>query len=187
MNSLERQLKALIGLFSFTKTKYVILGGLAVVLYGEPRLTADIDVNISIRKDEIGVFLSAARNLGFYPIPSNIKSFIKETGVIPLRFAKGNVFGRCDIIIAENPIEYQALKRAKIKKIGSLRAKFVSPEDLIIHKITSDRARDLEDLKGILIRQQGKLDIEYILFWLKKIAKANHKPELINLFKKLLQ
>lgn len=156
------------------------------MLYGEPRLTLDIDVNISIGLEKIGSFLTIARKFGFYPIPKNIQSFIRNTGVIPLRFTKGKAIGRCDIIIAESPIEYATLKRAKVKKIGSLRVKFVTPEDLIIHKITSDRPRDLEDLKGILIRQQGKLDIKYILFWLKKIAIVNHKPELIRLFKNLL-
>ncbi len=183
MNLLEKQLTALTDLFLATKTEYAILGGLAVMLYGEPRLTMDIDVNISIEKDKIDSFLKAARRFGFYSIPSNIKLFIKNTGVIPLKFKKGKAAGRCDIIIAQNPLEFAALKRAKIKKIGSLKARFVSPEDLIIHKITSDRPRDIEDLKGILIRQRGKLDIKYILYWLRKIAEANHKPELIKSFK----
>lgn len=185
MNLLEKQLKALIGLFSATKTEYVILGGLAVMLYGEPRLTVDIDVNASMNKDMIDSFLITARRFGFYPIARNIKSFVKDTGVIPLRFSRGEAFGRCDIIIAESPIEYLALKRGKVKKIGSLRARFVTPEDLIIHKITSNRPRDIEDLKGILIRQRKKLDTGYILFWLKKIDRANRKPQLVRLFKQL--
>ncbi len=186
-NPLEKQLKALINLFKATKTPYVILGGLAVMLYGEPRLTLDIDVNVSLTRDKIKSFLLAARRCGFIPVPSNINLFVKRTGVIPLKFTKGDLRGRCDIIIAENPIEYAALKRAKIKKIGSLKAKFVTPEDLVIHKITSDRPRDIEDLKGILSRQVGKLDTKYILFWLKKIAKVSNKPDLVTLFKDLLR
>lgn len=187
MNILEKQLKALVKLFSTTKTEYAILGGFAVALYGEPRMTVDIDVNISIAKDKIGTFLAAARKFGFYPLTANINSFIKDTGVIPLKFGKGKTTCSCDIIIAESPLEYAGLKRAKIKKIGGLKVRFITPEDLIIHKITSDRPRDIEDLKGILLRQQGKLDMKYIMFWLKKIAKANHKPELIGLFKNLLR
>ena len=104
-----------------------------------------------------------------------------------MKFKKNNVTGRCDFIIAQNILEYMGIRRGRSKRIYSIPAKIISPEDLVIHKITSDRARDLEDLRGILIRQGPKLDTRYILFWLKKIAKANHKPGLVNLFKNLLK
>lgn len=187
MSLMEEHLKALIGLFNHLKIKYAVLGGLAVVLYGEPRLTADIDVNIAMEKNRLDSFLSVAKKFGFYPIPSNIKLFFKRTGVLPMKFARSDITGRCDIIIAENAIENMGIKRAKLKKIGSTKAKFVSAEDLVIHKITSDRPRDTEDLKGILMRQQGKLDIQYINLWLKNIARLNNKPELLRRFKTLLR
>jgi hypothetical protein len=186
MNSFKEQLRCLTKVFSLLEIEYAILGGLAVMIYGEPRLTVDIDVNISIAKEKIDVFLKTARKFGFYPIPKNIKLFIKSTGVIPLKFKKGKTEGRSDIILAENHLEYAAIKRARIKKIDSISVKVVSPEDLIIHKITSDRPRDVADVGGILIRQKGKLDKEYILLWLKRIAKANKKPELLKEFKSAL-
>ena len=187
MLNLEKELKMLIKLFSATKTDYAVLGGLAVVFYGEPRMTFDIDVNIALAGGPISTFLKAAKKFGFYPIPGNIRAFVRKTGVLPMRFGKSIASGRCDIIIAQSPIEYVALKRAKLRKIGALKAKFVTAEDLVIHKITSDRPRDIEDLKGILARQRGKLDKKYILFWLKKIAEANRKPELVRLFKEMVK
>jgi hypothetical protein len=182
---LEKQLKALINLFETIKIPYAILGGLAVILYGEPRLTMDIDVNISLPSNHIGQFLIIAKKTGFLPSCNSVKTFVKKTGVIPMKFMKTKPPGRCDIIIAENSLEHMALKRAKLKKIGSLNAKFITAEDLLIHKIASDRPRDIEDLKGILMRQRNKLDISYILFWLKKLDEAN-KSSLVSLFKSLL-
>ena len=38
----------------------------------------------------------------------------------------------------------------------------VSPEDLLILKLQSARAKDLEDARGILREQSGELDIEYL-------------------------
>lgn len=186
MKSLEEQLKILLKLFARQKIDYAILGGLAVMLYGEPRLTMDIDVNIFLSTDKIDSFLAAARRLGFFPIPSCIKAFIRRNGVIPMRFKKGEIAGRCDVIIAQNSLEVSAVRRARMRKFGSLKAKFISPEDLVLHKITSDRPRDREDLKGILMRQHGKLDLGYISLWLRKIAKANRKPEILTLYNSLM-
>lgn len=184
--TLERQLKALTGLFKATKTPYAIIGGMAVVLYGEPRLTMDIDVNVILAHADLDFFLNAAKEFGFLPECPRPKSFAKKTGVIPMKFMRTKPPGFCDVIIAENPIEYSALKRSRMRKIGVLKAKFITAEDLLIHKIASDRPRDLQDAQGILARQRGKLDSFYILSWLKKIDKANKGASLVALFKSLM-
>lgn len=187
MSSLEFQLWTLAKFLTAEKIKYIILGGLAVSIYGEPRLTADIDVNIVFDRRKIDEFLKKAKKYGFYPLSSNAKKIAKETGIIPMGFKKKKITGKFDIVIAENILEYTAIKRGRIKKVGSIRIRLISPEDLIIHKITSSRPRDLEDLKGILIRQSGKLNVRYIQHWLEKIDKANKKSKTCNLFGKLLR
>ena len=186
MNPLKIQLKALVGLFKETKTKYVIIGGLAVSLYGEPRATFDIDVNVLLEKENLDNFLKISKKNGFYPIPSQVKSFIKKTAVIPMRFRRRGIINNCDIIIAENPIEIAAIKRGKIKNIWSLKVRFATPEDLIIHKLTSNRPKDLEDARSILMRQD-KLDVKYISNWLKLIEKANSNIRLVSLFNTLVK
>ena len=100
-----------------------------------------------------------------------------------MRFLKNKVTGRCDFIIAQNALEYLCIKRARLRKIYAIKAKIVTPEDLIIHKITSQRPRDLEDAQGILMRQRGKLDLKYITYWLRKIDETFSKQELLKLFK----
>jgi hypothetical protein len=184
--ALEKQLKALKKLFRVTKIPYAVLGGMAVILYGEPRFTMDIDVNISLPSHKMTLFLSEAKKYGFLPSCAKPESFAKTTGVIPMRFMSVHPPGRCDIVIARNPIEFSALKRSVSKKIGMIKAKFITAEDLVIHKIASDRPRDLEDLRGILMRQKGKLDLPYIFLWLKKIDKVNAGPSLVVLLKSLL-
>lgn len=186
MNPLEFQLKQLVKLMKDVRLNYAVLGGVAVSIYGEPRLTFDIDINVMLDNKKLDGFLNKAKRYGFLPLPSNIKKFIKITGVIPMKFSKNKVTGKCDFIIAQNILEYTGIKRARYKKIYSIKVKLISPEDLVLHKITSERPRDLEDVQGILIRQRDKLDIKYITYWLKKIAGANRKPELLRLLKSLL-
>lgn len=186
MNSIELQLEYLSKLLKAVDVDYAIIGGIAVSVYGEPRLTFDIDVNIILNIGDIDFFLKSAKKYGFTPLSCDINNFVKTTAVIPMEFSKDNLFGRCDFIIAQNSLEFSAIKRARLKKIFSMKIKLITPEDLVLHKITSTRARDLEDLQGILIRQSGKLDMEYINSWLKKVAVANKQPKLLKIFKKLL-
>lgn len=187
MNHFEIQLKALIKCLSEQKIKYIILGGIAVSIYGEPRLTADIDVNIIFDKKSIGEFLRGARKHGFYPAFADTENIAKETGVIPMDFLKGKTAGSFDIIIAENLLEYAAIERGRFRKIGPVSVRLITAEDLIIHKIASSRPRDVEDINGILIRQKGKLDIKYIRYWLKKIDKVNKKSRTYKTFNGLLR
>lgn len=186
MNPLLFQLKQLAKLMKDAKADYAVLGGVAVSIYGEPRLTFDVDVNFILEKNNVDKFLKKAKKFGFSPLPLNIKKFVENTGVIPARFLKNRMVGRCDFIIAQNILEYLCIKRARLKKVYSTKIKLISPEDLVIHKITSRRPRDLEDVQGILTRQRGRLDITYITYWLKKIAQANRKPELLKLFRSMI-
>lgn len=187
MSGFESQLRVLVRFFSSQKIKYVVLGGVAVSVYGEPRLTGDIDVNILLGQNRIPELLKKFKKHGLSPVLARSKKIARETGVIPLRFTRGGFPGRADIIIAQNVLEFNAIKRSRLRKINGMQVKLISPEDLIIHKIASQRSRDFEDLKGILIRQKGKLDKKYIRYWLKKIDRANRKSRLLILFNKLLK
>lgn len=187
MIPLQFQLKQAVKLLEETKISYAVLGGVAVSIYGQPRLTFDIDINLILNEADIENFLKKAKKFGFTPLPPNIKKFIQDTAVIPMKFQKNKVLGRCDFIIAQNLLEYLCIKRAQLKKIYSTKVKLVTPEDLLLHKITSSRPRDLDDAQAILYRQGEKLDINYIAYWLKKIAKVNRKPALLTTFKGLLK
>ncbi len=170
---MEKLLKALTAFLSKEKIKYAAIGGFAVLIYGEPRMTVDLDINIILDRKMISKFLSKAKRHGLLPLLSNTKKIAEKSGVIPLRFEKGKGGWRVDFILAENILEYVAIERAKSIKVAGVKLNVVSPEDLIIHKMASPRPRDREDLKGILLRQKGKLDIGYIQNMLKKIDKSN--------------
>lgn len=53
---------------------YMIIGGQAVLLYGEPRLTRDIDITLGVDIDHIHELLTIAKELTLKPIPNDIES-----------------------------------------------------------------------------------------------------------------
>jgi len=187
MNSLKRQLVSVVRFLTSMRIDYVILGGVAVSLYGEPRFTADIDVNIILEKQRIDSFIKESKKYGFSPACKNIRTMARKTGVLPMKYSKGATIGRCDFIIAENIIERLALQRGKARRMGSFKVRTVSPEDLIIHKMAASRARDIEDVRGILLRQRGRLDMPYIEHWLMMLDKASKHSQLLKSFRLLRQ
>ncbi|WP_173050321.1 hypothetical protein [Nitrospira sp. KM1] len=51
---------------------YMIIGGQAVLLYGEPRLTRDIDVTLGIDVDRVSGLLALTTQLAFTPLARHV-------------------------------------------------------------------------------------------------------------------
>ncbi len=64
---------------------YMIFGGQAVLLYGEPRLTRDIDVTLGVDVDSLPEIIKITEGLNLKPLPSKIQNFVKETMVFPVK------------------------------------------------------------------------------------------------------
>jgi len=148
---------------------YMIIGGQAVLIYGEPRLTKDIDITIGLDIDLYDILLKAVNEINLTPLVNNIKDFIKDTYVLPTYDRESDF--RVDFIFSFSDYKKEALKRVKNVKIEKYLVKFASLEDLIIHKIISGRPRDLEDIKNILIKNRD-FDKNYIKKWLKEFEKT---------------
>jgi hypothetical protein len=63
MNGFRKPLAA----FNEAGVKYVAVGGLAVVLYGHSRLTADLDLVIALDRDNVLRAVSVLQGLGYAP------------------------------------------------------------------------------------------------------------------------
>jgi hypothetical protein len=64
---------------------YIIIGGQAVLLYGEPRLTRDIDVTLGVDVDSLPEITKMAKGLNLKPLPSKVEDFVKKTMVLPTK------------------------------------------------------------------------------------------------------
>jgi predicted nucleotidyltransferase len=179
--------KPLIDVLEREKIQYAIIGGLAVMIYGEPRFTKDVDINIILEKGKIKDFIKKLQAKGFSPSLYNAVQIAETSGYLQVSYNTGKNLTSFDIIIAENPIEFSAIERAKIKKIDGMNIKMITPEDLIIQKITSEREKDKNDLIGIIARQEGKMDLDYIRNWLTKIDKVLKNTSLTQEFNKVLK
>lgn len=144
---------------------YMIIGGQAVLVYGEPRLTKDIDITVGINVDEIGKIISITKKLGLKNLVENVEDFTKKTMVLPVVDQKSGI--RIDVVFSFSPYEIQAIERTTPIKFGKTTVRFASLEDVVIHKIIAGRPRDIEDVKSILLKNKN-YDRQYVLKWLKE-------------------
>lgn len=163
---------------------YMVIGGQAVLLYGTPRLTRDIDITLGVDTDYFSSLEKICKRLRFKILPKDPRRFTRETKVLPAEETKSKI--RVDFIFSFTPYERQAMKRVKKVRMGNYPVKFASPEDVIIHKIFAGRPVDLEDVKNILLKLKARLDIPYIKRWLSKFGESVRKKPL-NDFNRLLK
>ncbi len=148
---------------------YMVIGGQAVLLYGEPRLTRDIDIILGIGVDGLDRVKKIIPIVRLESLVQREEEFVERNMVLPTIDKKSGI--RVDFVFSFSPYERQAIERAKDIKLGNSIVRFASLEDIVIHKVIAGRARDFEDIKSILLKNP-KYDLVYIKKWLKEFDKS---------------
>lgn len=151
---------------------YMVIGGQAVLLYGEPRLTAAIDITLGATVDQLTKVLEAAEAIGLRPLVDP-EPFVSETMVLPCEEPDSGI--RVDFIFSNSPYERQAIERGRPVSFEAIPVRFATLEDVIIHKLIAGRPRDLEDVRSMLIKNPG-LDTAYVRGWLDQFTEALDEP-----------
>ena len=63
---------------------YMVIGGQAVLLYGEPRLTRDIDITLGVDASEIVKVLNLSKGIGLSATMSDVETFARKTNMLPV-------------------------------------------------------------------------------------------------------
>lgn len=148
---------------------YMVIGGQAVLIYGEPRLTRDIDVTLGVGPERTADLLAFADSCGWRVLVEGPQAFVQRTMVLPLVDPRTDI--RIDLIFSYSHYERQALERVRRLNIGKAAVCFAAPEDIIIHKIIAGRPRDMEDVRNIL-NKNAELDRAYIQLWLAEFDRS---------------
>lgn len=138
---------------------YMVIGGQAVLLYGEPRLTRDIDITLGTGPEGLPLILNLVQKLKLRVLVETPSSFVQETMVLPCLDSSTGM--RVDFIFSTSAYEREALGRVRRVTLGKAEVCFASLEDVIVHKIIAGRPRDLEDVKNMLIKNPT-VDLSYL-------------------------
>ena len=98
--------------FDRARIPYMVIGGQAVLLHGEPRLTRDIDVTLGVDSSELARVRSVTDPIGLHPLVSDVEAFVRRTNVLPLTDEPTAL--RVDLIFSFTPYESEAIGRVAI-------------------------------------------------------------------------
>ncbi len=163
---------------------YMVIGGQAVLLYGEPRLTRDIDITLGIGPDRVKTVIDAAIALGLTVLPEEPEVFVKQSMVLPALDKESGI--RVDFIFSVTPYEREAISRARFVPLGGRDVAFASVEDLVIHKIFAGRPRDLEDVRSVILKNSS-IDIKYVQDWLERFDEGEDVTSYVKTLKEILE
>lgn len=147
--------------------RYVVVGGIATVLHGYARFTADIDLVIDLDHDEAEKCINALLKIGLLPrLPVDPHQFTdaatrkiwgeeKNMKVFPL-WNPDDPLVSVDLFV-NNPIDFKELwQRAVIVNLGEQSIRIASITDLISLKKLANRPRDQEDIEQLQAIQKIK-------------------------------
>jgi len=158
MGQLEDALQEVVRTLEALELPYMLIGGLANLIWGEARTTQDIDITVQVDPAALPDTVSRLTQ-DFHALPESPLAFVQRTRVLPIMTNNGI---RADLIFAELPYQEEAIRRARPLRLGATEVRVCTPEDLIIHKIISERPKDLEDVRGIIHSQRSHLDRNYL-------------------------
>ena len=182
MNMVFQAAKEVSDFMSARRWGFCVIGGLAVIRWGEPRMTLDVDLIL------LTGFGNEERYAG--PLLKKFEARIPEALEFALRkrvlLLRTSNKKDVDISFGALPFEESIIKRATPFEFApGIRLVTCSAEDLFILKVFAGRGQDWQDAESVAIRQ--KLDKKYILKHLKPLFEVKETPELLLRARRLLE
>lgn len=144
------QLQSVFASFQKNDVRYLVIGGIAAVLYGVPRATFDLDILIEPTKENAQKLLNALMEIGFGTAQMTSAEEIVETEI--------TIFTdrvRLDVQTFTPGIRFEdAWPRRVTMKYAGQELTVVSLADLIQSKTASGREVDLEDVRILTSEQK---------------------------------
>ena len=148
----------------------MLVGAVAVGVWGRPRATADIDVTVRVDAAGLEGIVRAAGPLGL-DLDRQWREWNPLLRGAHVRLAAAGVV--VDAMRPRDSHEEGAVQRRRALTIETRQLWFVAPDDLILMKLKAGRPRDFEDAVSVLAVQREMLDEPYMTDWARRLGIAD--------------
>ena len=140
--------------------RYLLIGGVAINLWGIERSTKDVDLAIAMDNENVLKFIQAAKEMGFMPkVPVKLEDFAdpqkrkiwqEEKNMIVFSFQHpDNPYVLIDIMI-NNPLDFNEMYSRKVEMDSrGVKLSVAAVDDIIKFKKIAGRAQDLSDIEAL--------------------------------------
>ena len=175
-SNLQKLLLKLTSALNTRQVNFCLIGGFAVALRGEPRLTRDIDIAVAIESDkEVENLISSLRSSGFFLdtlLEHQSSGRISTVRLLNTEQDIGGIYA--DLLFCSSGIEKETVLHATIEEVfPNIKMKVASIPYLIAMKVLAYepklRSRDKDDAIG-LIKEASQEEIKTTFELLEKIT-----------------
>ena len=159
--------------------RWYVFGAQAVVAYGLPRLSADVDVTLALTPDAPERFAHDMAAGGF-SLRVTDPTFVRRTRVMP--FVHDATGMPLDIVLAGSGLEEEFLARASLADIGGAAVPLIELSDLIIAKVLAGRPKDISDASGLWRLHGRRVDHDRVRETLTLLEEALGQSDLVSAF-----
>ena len=164
--------------------RWYVFGAQAVMVYGQPRLSDDVDVTVEVAPVDLRALVDDAVAAGFAEELPDDDEFLAVTRVVPLRHRATNI--PVDMVLAGPGLEELFLDRAAPCDLGGVTVPVIAPEHLVVTKILAGRDKDRSDALSVLLRQGDTLDLGEIRSLLTDLEQALGQSDLLPVLDQLI-
>jgi predicted nucleotidyltransferase len=147
-------------IFEKRKIRYLVVGGVAVVLHGFLRATADLDLMIALDSENLKKFLDLMKELGYKPrvpvalqdfaSPDIRRSWIKDKNMKVFSLIHPKELTHLLDVFVDEPIPFEeAYQRRERISAGSSKVNVACMTDLIHLKEKAGRQQDKADIQAL--------------------------------------
>ncbi len=162
-------LKRVVDFFESEDIPYYIVGAVAAMKFGEPRLTADVDIVADLPAHKIPTLCD------YFSMPEYYVSEAAVRDAVQRKFQFNIIIPaiglKVDVMIPEDSA-YDKCRMQRIRRLhldNKTMVFYASPEDVIIKKLEyykiGGSEKHIRDIGGILRSQREKIDRAYIRKW----------------------
>lgn len=153
----------------------MLIGGIAVITRGVPRLTSDVDATVAGGRLALADLIDRLREHEIVPRIDDAMEFAEAHQVLLLRHEPSGV--DVDVSIAWLPFELDALAAAQSVDVAGVRVAVARAEDLIVYKAVAFRPQDQQDIERLLVLHGHGVDLVRVRRLVTEFASALGEPE----------
>lgn len=180
----QELVKQVIEILDTCKIPYAVTGSVVSSLQGEPRATHDTDIIVMLNKQHINELMRFFPAPDFYLSEDAMSEAIKHQSMFNLiDTQQGN---KVDFwLLTNEPFDLERFKRRYQEDFFGMPIYVTSPEDTILakmrwSKLSGGSQKQMTDALRVYELQFGILNIDYINFWVEKLALIDIWLELQN-------
>jgi predicted nucleotidyltransferase len=157
--------RRIVGFLEAEKVPFVVVGGIAAGLQGEPRGTQDVDLMVTYPSSRVYRLAQKANEAGWHIDPEQAETQWRFSGFVRFWLGPKGKQVAADLMACNSDFLREVAWRAQPARFCGVRVPIATAEDMVIFKLAAWREKDLPAIRAILARRRQDLDLTYVRKW----------------------